>query len=145
MTFHHCWRRPTQNSTAPLARPTAASRARPKCNATPDLLEHPMDWVWAYADKRKEPPSWWPEFWPLYRECTGRLTNVCVQEIVRRQVVAFRLPASQAERLGWWAIPPSLPALCCNTFLPPKGLVGSWDIWETRKERTLGDGLTELH
>ena len=37
-------------------------RTRPRHAATPDLLEHPHEWVRAYLAKRDKPLSWWPEF-----------------------------------------------------------------------------------
>ena len=39
--------------------------------------------------------------------------------------------------MGWWNPDPSLSALHYNKFLLPGGLKGSWDIQETRKEKTL--------
>ena len=44
---------------------------------------------------------------------------------------------SPSQKLRWWNPPPSLSALHCDAFLPPRDLQGSKDIWETRKEKTL--------
>ena len=137
MAFHYYCGSKLKSSTAPSAGPTAAIGANPKCNTMPYPVESPKDWVWTYAGKMKEPPSWSPEFQSLYQGCTGGLPESHVQELARRQAVAFRLPTAQADRSGWWDPLQSLSALCCNTFLPPGGLKSSWDIQETRKEKTL--------
>ena len=96
-----------------------------------------MDWVKAYAVRMSGSPDWWPELLSLYWECVNEVPDVFIQWMAKRQAASFWLIAAQAKILGWWDPPPSLSALHRDAFLPPGGLQGLWDIWETRKENTL--------
>ena len=69
-------------------------------------------------DKNRQLPSWWKELRSLYKEFTDGLTNDIVQQIARKQVVAFRLPTVQEEVAGWWVAPLSSCSLGQQDFLP---------------------------
>ena len=76
------------------------------------------------------PPSWWPE---LQSIDPGQLCDAQVQELAKKQAVGFRLPAAQDSKVGWWNAPPCVSSLrwWCK-------FKGTRDIWEVRKEQTVG-------
>ena len=67
---------------------------------------------------RKELLSWWQELRSLHHKGTRPLSDSQVQELARKQAVAFRLPAGQ-EKSHQWNTPPSLVGLRHGDFLPP--------------------------
>ena len=61
-----------------------------------------------------------------------------VQMQAKTQLWASDCLQLNVKKTVWWDPPPSLSALCNNNSLSPGDLKGSWDIWMTRKENTLG-------
>ena len=93
-----------------------------------DPVEHPHEWVQAYAGKIEE---------PLYQGCTGEFGEARVQELAKRQAVSFRLPAAQDNKSGLWNPAHSLTTPGHYDFMPHHSFQDMWDILETRKEQTL--------
>ena len=123
--------------------PCATRRAwhgtRSRHPAALDPLDNPSEWVLTYLAERDKPPSWWLEFWSLHHREVGPLSIALVLELARKQVVAFRLPAAHQEKSSWWNIPPSLPSLGHQDFLPPSPpkSQGPRDIWVVRGDQTV--------
>ena len=60
-----------------------------------------------------------------------------VQQIARKQTVAFRLPTVQKEVVGWWEAPLNIHSLGQQDFLPHCDFCGMRDMRETQEEGTL--------
>ena len=53
------------------------------------------------------------------------------------KAVAFRLPHTQPEALGWWDSPPSFHRLCTHDILPHTDASGMRDFQTMRQDKTL--------
>ena len=108
-----------------LNKPMAPSQARTRCSASPDLMGRPIDWVQAYLAKKGEP------------QAGGHSSGPLVQEIAKKQVVDFGLPAALDNKAGWWNTPPCLSGLRQEDFIPECTFHGTRHIQEVRKEQTV--------
>ena len=124
--------------TALSSNPMASGQAASRHKSTPDLTKHPMEWIQVHMAKNRQPPGWWWEFRSLYKgEVMGRLTNNILQQITRKQAVAFRLSAVQEEVAGLWEAPLNICSLSWQDFLPHCDFHGMRVLGETWKEGTL--------
>ena len=143
----------SDNQSPPVPLPTASSsqgncfqktvrarhRARAQCLPNPNP-EHANEWVQTYLNECSKLPDWWQELRSLHHKGTGSLSNPQVQELVRKQVAAFRLPVAQKEKHSWWSTLPSLTILRRGDFLPdlPTRIQGPRDICVVRRDETVG-------
>ena len=134
---------------------TTAKGATPRSVATPsawpatmkDSLAHHTSWM---PDPVKQPREWVKVYikgWGLHphsglrfllwiRGAWERLPKWMHNSRPGNRLWIW-LPKAQFKKAGWWDPSPSLHDLQCNKFLLPGSLMGSWDIWEMCKERTL--------
>ena len=79
------------------------------------------------------PPSWWKEFKSILKDSMGELPAFLVQQITWQQAMAFWLPATQQEVLGWWEAPHIVSRLGCQDLLLQNDFPGTCDFWEMQK------------
>ena len=102
-------------------------------------------WIEAYAAKIRHLHSWWQEFRSLFKEDTRGIADSLVWELTKKQAIAFRLPAVQAEVSGWWETPCSICDMSQRDFLPHSDFCGMRDLRETQQEETLALALALQH
>ena len=68
-----------------------------------------------------------------------------VQQIARKEAVAFRVPAVQEEVASWWEAPMSIGSLGWQDFLPHHDFHGTRNLRETQKEETLAQAKALQH
>ena len=87
-------------------------------------LNHASEWVCSYVQKNKWVPNWWREFQSLLCPKDEFSGDVQVKGMTHQQAAAFRVPAAQLEKDGWWAAVPCLGVLGQKDYLPLKEFQG---------------------
>ena len=88
-------------------------------------------WFCSHLQMNESMPEWWGIRSLL---CTKgeHFGNIKVKGLACQQTAAFRVPAAQQEKDGWWPALPCLSVLEWGDYLPPKEFKGTPDYWEVQ-------------
>ena len=104
---------PSASSPSPMPHPSCHPSQKAK-KPQREIKAGPFqagEWVHSYLQVNEGVPEWWREFRShlcAKDECFG---NIKVQGLAHWQAAAFRVPATQQERDGWWSALPCLSVL----------------------------------